>query len=88
MPPRKKRRFSRRHFERVAALDVGDGSAPAACEILNISDGGARLRPLASTPDLLPDEFTLLLSKSGVVRRSCRVAWRSETEMGVQFFRS
>ena len=78
MPPRKKRRFSRKHFERVAALDVGDGSAPATCEILNISDGGARLRPLASTPDLLPDEFTLLLAKSGAVRRSCRVVWRLE----------
>jgi hypothetical protein len=87
MSPRKERRFSRKAFDRMAALDVGDGSASAACEILDISDGGTRLRPLLCTPDLVPDKFTLLLSKCGTVRRTCRVAWRSASELGVQFFR-
>ncbi len=69
----------------MGALDVGDGSASTACEILDISEGGARLRPLMCAPDLLPDRFTLLLSACGRVRRTCRVAWRSKSDLGVQF---
>jgi hypothetical protein len=82
---RKKRRFDRRVFDRVGALDLGDGSASTACEILDISDGGARLRPLMCAPKVVPEKFTLLLSSCGRVRRSCRVVWRSRAELGVQF---
>jgi hypothetical protein len=85
MAYRGKRRFDRRNFERMGALDVGDGSASAACEIVDISEGGARLRPLMLAPDTVPDTFTLLLSSCGRVRRPCRVAWRSRSELGVQF---
>jgi hypothetical protein len=85
MPPRRNRRFDRRAFDRIGALDVGDGSASTACEILDISEGGARLRPLMCAPDDVPDRFTLLLSSCGRVRRACHVAWRSESDVGVQF---
>jgi hypothetical protein len=85
MSTRQKRRFSRKNFERTGALDLGDGSASAACEILDISQGGARLRPLMSAPKALPDNFTLLVSSCGRVRRRCEVIWRSSTELGVQF---
>jgi hypothetical protein len=85
MTTRKKRRFDRKAFERMAALDLGDGSASATCEILDISDGGARLRPLMCAPKMLPERFTLVLSACGKVRRSCSVMWRSEAELGVQF---
>jgi hypothetical protein len=79
------RRFDRRAFERIAALDLGDGSASTTCEIIDISQGGARLRPLMCTPKMLPERFVLLLSACGRVRRSCRVIWRSAGEVGVQF---
>jgi hypothetical protein len=85
MPLRRNRRFDRRAFDRIGALDVGDGSASTACEILDISEGGARLRPLMCGPDDVPDQFTLLLSSCGRVRRACHVAWRSESDLGVQF---
>jgi hypothetical protein len=85
MTVRTKRRFARKAFERIAGIDVGDGSASTACEILDISDGGARLRPLMATPKSLPGRFTLLLSSCGRVHRSCRVIWRSAAELGVQF---
>jgi hypothetical protein len=85
MGERKKRRFSRKSFERVAALDFGDGSASTSCEVLDISDGGARLRPLLCTPKMLPEKFVLLLSTCGRVKRNCRVIWRSNLELGVQF---
>jgi hypothetical protein len=85
MAVRQKRRFDRRAFERMVALDFGDGSAAATCELLDISDGGARLRPLMCAPKTLPEKFTLLLSACGRVRRSCQVVWRSKTELGVEF---
>jgi hypothetical protein len=81
----KKRRFDRKTFDRIAALDLGDGSASRTCEILDISQGGARLRPLMCAPETLPRTFTLLLSSCGRVRRSCLVIWRSVGELGVQF---
>lgn len=87
MSPHRNRRFDRRAYDRMAALDLGDGSASTACEVLDISEGGARLRPLMCAPDGLPDRFTLLLSSCGRVRRTCRVAWRSRSEMGVQFYK-
>jgi hypothetical protein len=80
-----KRRHNRKAFDRVAALDLGNGSASTGCEVLDISDGGARLRPLMTSPDALPEQFTLLLSACGRVRRNCRVIWRSKIELGVQF---
>jgi hypothetical protein len=88
MPFRNNRRFERRTFDRMGALDVGDGSASAACEIVDISEGGARLRPLMLAPDMLPESFILLLSGCGRVRRPCRVAWRSKSELGVEFSKS
>jgi hypothetical protein len=80
-----KRRHARKAFDHVAALDLGDGSASVACEILDISDRGARLQPLMCAPQTIPDTFTLWLSACGKVRRTCNVAWRSKTELGVQF---
>jgi hypothetical protein len=85
MPSRRMRRFDRRAFERIVALDLGDGSASTTCEVIDISQGGARLRPLMCTPKMLPERFVLLLSACGRVRRSCRVIWRSAGEVGVQF---
>lgn len=80
-----KRRHARKAFDRVAALDLGDGSASVACEILDISDGGARLQPVMRAAQTIPDNFTLWLSPCGKVQRTCKVAWRSRTELGVQF---
>jgi hypothetical protein len=85
MTSRTKRRFDRKSFERMVALDLGDGSASTSCEVMDISEGGARLRPLMTAPDMLPQQFTLLLSACGRVRRNCRVIWRSKAELGVQF---
>lgn len=85
MQNRKKRRFRRKSFERVAALYFGDGLPATKCEVLDISEGGARLRPLTGSPKTLPEKFILMLSTCGKVRRDCRVIWRSAAELGVQF---
>lgn len=85
MTTRKKRRFDRKNFDRTVTLDLGDGSPSTSCEIIDISDGGARLRPLLCSPKTVPEKFTLLLSTCGRVRRSCAVIWRSSEELGVEF---
>ena len=82
---RQKRHFDRRAFERIVALDLGDGSAATSSEIADISNGGARLRPLMCTPKAVPETFTLMLSACGRVRRSCTVMWRTDDELGVKF---
>jgi hypothetical protein len=82
------RRFARKSFGRVAALDMGDGSPSIRCEVLDISEGGARLAYAFRTPKAIPDVFFLLLSPCGRVRRKCRVAWRRGIEMGVMFEKS
>jgi PilZ domain len=82
---RKRRRFDRKYFERVAALDLGDGTPSTTCEVIDISQGGARLRPLLCSPKTLPEKFILLLTAGGQVQRRCCVVWRSTVELGVQF---
>ena len=53
------------------------------CSIWDISEGGARLA--APHPDRLPPTFTLLLNSDGSTTKYCRVAWRSNSQVGVQF---
>jgi hypothetical protein len=53
------------------------------CILLDISEGGVKLQ--ISEPALVPDEFILLLSRFGSVRRRCSVVWRSDDQLGAQF---
>jgi len=58
------------------------GTAPAFdCTIRNMSTIGALL---LINPIGIPDEFTLVI-KPEMVKRSCRVAWRSADKIGVHF---
>jgi PilZ domain-containing protein len=68
------------HGARIAALD---GSELQSCHILDISGTGARLK--VSLPEDLPDQFLLLLSHDGKLRRICSVVWRRDKAVGVQF---
>jgi hypothetical protein len=49
----------------------------------DISDGGAR--SAAPRANVLPVAFNLFLSKDERSRRVCRVVWRNDSYMGVQF---
>jgi hypothetical protein len=74
------RKSARRPLRYPARIDAGNGSPPAACIILDISQTGAKLFA-TSAPDT-PDEFALRL---GAAARKCRVVWRKERQIGVQF---
>lgn len=52
------------------------------CVIRNMSDIGTALE--VDRSDGIPDEFTLLI-KPEIVKRQCRVVWRSAKRIGVEF---
>jgi hypothetical protein len=55
------------------------------CVVRDISSLGARLA--MSGAESLPDRFSLALNSDDTVR-ACRVAWRSATQVGVEFCRA
>jgi hypothetical protein len=70
-------RQSTRHDVRfLAQIDPGGSAAPLSCIISDIAVGGAKLT--IGTQEV-PDAFTLWF------RRRCRVARRSDGQIGVQF---
>jgi len=77
------RKSKRRHVHHGARIMNNDGSALGECVMADLSATGARLQ--VKQPATLPDEFILLLSHSGQLRRRCSVTWRAETEIGVKF---
>lgn len=77
------RKSTRRFVRHGARIVDADGTALGPCVMVDISDTGARLETVASPA--LPNEFILLLSHDGRLRRQCAVAWRSPTTVGVRF---
>src|SRR5262245_4027927 len=61
--------------------EIDSSVALCTCQILDISDGGARLK--VGDPGDIPDGFLLVLY--GKSYRHCEVRWRSASEVGVQF---
>jgi hypothetical protein len=74
--PDERRKSIRHDLHYLAQIDPADGSAPLSCIICDISLGGAKLT--IGTQEV-PEEFTLWF------RRRCRVARRSDGQVGVQF---
>lgn len=77
-----RRKGARKDTREPAWIDLG-GKPLIPCVLLDVGDGGARLT--LDRPEALPDGFTLLLSEDGSDSRRCRVAWRSGTEIGVEY---
>jgi hypothetical protein len=66
-----------------ALIYIGDGFPLCPCTVLDVSQGGGRIRPDAKSP--VPDHFDLLFTKGGTVRRACSVVWRQDGYLGVAF---
>jgi hypothetical protein len=66
-----------------AAIWIGADVAVHPCTMLDISLHGCRLR--VEPGDSIPDQFTVLLTHSGTVRRPCKVIWRKDDLLGVEF---
>jgi hypothetical protein len=78
-----KRKARRKHLHYSAWIGEGDQLLQG-CIVADISESGARLD--CGDPVSVPDEFVLILSdRHDAARRHCRVVWRSETQIGIEF---
>jgi len=75
-----KRRSERRPITHAVFVATGV-SPPMKCQLLDISEFGARIR--VGDPASAPQEFLMQLGK-GLTRWS-RVMWRSDIAIGVEF---
>jgi hypothetical protein len=80
------RNDKRRFILHGARIVLADGSVLEDCRIIDISSTGARLE--VKDPNVVPDQFILLLSYDGHLRRRCSVVWRLEMAIGIEFARS
>lgn len=80
------RKDRRRFVFHGARIVLADGSVLEGCRIVDISSTGARLEVKNLEP--VPDQFVLLLSYDGHLRRQCTVVWRAETTIGIEFIQS
>lgn len=78
-----RRKHPRQTVIETAWLRVKDDPLPMVCVVWDLSEGGARLA-LAS-PNELPDEVTVTLGRNDTKGTRCRVVWRSQEQIGVQF---
>jgi hypothetical protein len=53
------------------------------CMVWDESETGARL--VVDTPETFPDTFHIYMSLDFASRRRCRVVWRSNKQIGVEF---
>ncbi len=79
---RKHRRVELSYVARVMSLEA---ELICDCAIIDVSQGGARIAVLAA--DMVPDEFLLAFSPKSGVSRKCKVAWRTEDEVGATFLK-
>ena len=81
---RESRRRRRRKRSGALCVVLVGGSTPVQCRLVNISNGGARVRGSIDT-STLPERIRLLVRDRHITMRQCRVAWRGTREIGVQF---
>jgi hypothetical protein len=77
-----KRKTHRRQLRYTAWMSVGPKKLQG-CVVSDISDSGARLH--VENTKIVPDNFVLLLSTTGKPKRKCRVVWRKDGQIGVEF---
>jgi hypothetical protein len=82
--PLEQRAEKRREFHYPCWVGARSPTRPG--QIMDISRSGARIA--VAEPYSLPDEVTVYLTPTGSVRRTCKVAWRSEDAIGVSFMQS
>ena len=80
--PKDLRKSSRRTQKGVAWIRLAGGFAARECQVLDISDTGARIA--VSSQQLVPNLLSLALQRGGQ-GRPARVKWRRGGEIGLEF---
>jgi hypothetical protein len=79
-----KRRLARRtYLDRQAWVSLNSERSPVDCTVADISEIGAKI--VVKLNMEIPQEFDLLLTADGAVRRRCVVVWQSSDEIGLTF---
>jgi len=78
-----KRKSVRRPVVRPCWIVTARDAPAITCHIQDISATGARL--LCKSPTDIADAFVLHLTPDGKVGRQCKVVWRTQSEVGLQF---
>lgn len=79
------RKEPRAVVHRPGWIALAKGMKLLECTVWDESENGARL--VFHGAAQIPDEFYLYLSLDFTSRRHCRVAWRSDKQVGVKFLR-
>ena len=74
---------SRHRVIRTAWVRTEDDPLPSVGVLWDISEGGARLG--IARPETLPNEVVVSLDRSDSVGVVCRVVWRAQDQVGLQF---
>jgi hypothetical protein len=77
------RRIQRRQVRIAAKMQIDGGPPTRDCTVVDISDYGARIEMDAAADT--PDRFPITMTARGYPYRRCRVVWRSDSELGVEF---
>jgi len=77
------RQSPRHRVEQAAWIDADDGSQVRDCTLWDVSEAGARI--VIGSPAEVPQEFSLVFSSDGSIRRRCQVIWRSDQQIGARY---
>jgi hypothetical protein len=80
--------FGRRRVRRVtvnipAWIEVGDSTLLERCTLVDLTDEGAKL--VVGDISHLTDHFCLYLTRRGHLSQRCRIVWRRDHQVGVEF---
>jgi hypothetical protein len=78
-----KRKNLRRTVSYPAWIHLAEDAPPQECALCDASEKGAQLT--VSAPEKVPENFILALSADGAATRYCRVVWRTDKQVGVEF---
>jgi hypothetical protein len=78
-----RRRFFRRALNQPAWIERASNNLLERCTLVNLCEIGARLT-ISDVYDL-PEKFALHLTRASAPGRQCRVIWRHNHEVGVEF---
>lgn len=81
-----KRKKPRRPLRYPGTIDTEGELSRRPCSVDDVSETGARITTEHSFDT--PDICTLYLSADRSVARQCKVVWRSEKQIGVEFIRN
>src|ERR1700730_19130547 len=80
---RERRKNFRVEWHSPATIYELDGEMPRPCILADFSNGGAKITGIVAST--IPDEFMLRMGRCEHRLRRCRVVWREDDMVGVQF---